>query len=94
MFEYEKMINLRKGGQFLRTLSKTMNGKYVVIDTCYTADHGYETMVFKATGQNGTEPESWSDIDAAWYESWEEARLGHLDMIEKWQKETLGGDYD
>lgn len=54
-----------------------------MIDTCDTADHGLETMVFRCT-EDG-EVQSWSDLDARRYATVPEAEKGHLDMIEKWR---------
>lgn len=43
----------------------------------------YETMVFPARG-------NWTEIDAARYDTEEEARAGHQVMVEKWSKQ--GGE--
>ena len=66
------------------TVIITRSGQYVLIDTCWTLDHGYETMVFECD-PNGRVT-SWSDLDVAWYHSKEEADIGHANMINKWLK--------
>lgn len=59
----------------------------MLIDTCDTADHGLETMVFRCT-EDG-EVQSWSDLDARRYATVPEAEKGHLDMIEKWRSKLM-----
>lgn len=66
----------------MRTIVETSKG-YVLIDTCDTADHGSETMVFKCT-EDG-EVISWKNLDARRYITIQEAIKGHWDMIEKWR---------
>jgi len=44
----------------LRNVVNTRNHGYVAIDTCYTFDHGFETMVFKCD-KNGNIID-WSDL--------------------------------
>lgn len=41
---------------------KTKNGRFVVVDACYTLDHGLETMVFTSDEQGNVT--SWKDLDA------------------------------
>ena len=68
---------------------KTKNGRFVVVDTCYTFDHGLETMVF-ASDEKGT-IKDWSDLDAMTYSTTEEAKAGHQQMIEEWKEAELYG---
>lgn len=63
---------------------KTKNGRFVVVDTCYTLDHGLETMVFTSDEQGNVT--SWTDLDAETYSTPEEAEEGHRQMIEKWKE--------
>ena len=63
---------------------KTKNGRSVVVDTCYTLDHGLETMVFTSDEQGNVT--SWTDLDAETYSTSEEAEEGHRQMIEKWKE--------
>ena len=62
---------------------KLLGGEYVWIDTCYTFDHGYETMVFKCD-ENGN-VENWKDLDCDRYSSQQAAIEGHDNMVEKWK---------
>ena len=47
------------------TIVKTKTKGYVWIDTCYTVDHGWETMVF-ASDKNGN-VSNWMDLDCDIY---------------------------
>ena len=51
----------------LRNVVNTRNHGYVAIDTCYTFDHGFETMVFKCD-KNGNIID-WSDLDVDMYDN-------------------------
>ena len=62
---------------------KLLGGQYVWIDTCYTLDHGWETMVFECD-ENGNVI-SWWDLDSNRYTSEAEAAVGHERMVGKWQ---------
>lgn len=64
----------------LRNVVNTRNHGYVAIDTCYTFDHGFETMVFKCD-KNGNIID-WSDLDVDMYDNAEKAEEGHKEMIE------------
>jgi len=68
-----------------RDLVNRPNGEYVIVDTRVTPDAGWETMVFRAT-KNGCMM-SGHDLDADWYGTAAEAEAGHLQMIEKWEKQ-------
>ena len=61
---------------------QTRTGKYVYIDTCWTIDHGWETMVFTCD-KNGNVT-SWVDIDVMIYATKTDADEGHTEMINKW----------
>jgi len=69
---------------FWRDLIKTRNGKFVLIDTRWTIDAGWETMVFSAN-KNG-EVTNGLDFDCVQYGSKEEAAVGHTEIINKWMK--------
>ena len=56
----------------LRNVVNTRNHGYVAIDTCYTFDHGFETMVFKCD-KNGNIID-WSDLDVDMYDNAENSR--------------------
>ena len=65
------------------TIVKTRTRGYVLVDTCYTLDHGWETMVF-ASDKNGN-VSNWSDLDCDVYATNFQASDGHDEMIEKWK---------
>ena len=62
---------------------KLLGGQYVWIDTCYTLDHGWETMVFECDEDGKVK--SWMDLDCENYFSEASASQGHDDMVEKWE---------
>lgn len=72
----------------LRNVVNTRNHGYVAIDTCYTFDHGFETMVFKCD-KNGNIID-WSELDVDMYDNAEKAEEGHKEMIEKWKTNKRG----
>jgi hypothetical protein len=76
----------------ISTVVKTVGGQNVLVDTCFTLDHGYETMVFpcKANG----EVTDWGDLDMDLYPNADAARVGHYGMCEKWAGITINDDYD
>lgn len=61
---------------------KTLGGEYVYIDTRYTFDHGWETMVFTCD-ENGKVTD-WCDLDCEIYGTKEQADRGHTEMINRW----------
>lgn len=61
---------------------RTLSGEYVFVDTCYTLDHGYETMVFKSDSEGNVS--NWSELDQELYDTWSDALKGHSDMRSKW----------
>ena len=66
-----------------RTVVKSKQYNYVAVDTCYTFDRGWETMVFPCD-KNGNIL-SWLDLDAMLYSSRQEAAIGHVEMVNKWR---------
>lgn len=66
---------------------RTANGEFVVIDTCFTFDYGWETMVFPCK-EDGYILD-FSELDVNRYISPEDADIGHAEMINKWMKEVL-----
>ena len=54
-------------------------GNYYYIDSCYTLDHGYETMVF-ACDVNGNIFD-WTELYSDWYSTKEEMEIGHKAII-------------
>lgn len=67
----------------IRTLVPLGDGRYVAVDSCYTKDHGYETMVFESDSE-GTIID-WTDLDVELYETVDEMMTGHKDMCKKWR---------
>lgn len=65
------------------TIVKTKTKGYVWIDTCYTLDHGWETMVF-ASDKNGN-VSNWTNLDCDIYATESQACEGHYEMVRKWE---------
>ena len=65
------------------TTVKTKTKGYVWIDTSYTLDHGWETMVFESD-ENGNVSD-WMDLDCDIYVTEQQASEGHDEMIRKWE---------
>lgn len=65
------------------TIVKTKTKGYVWIDTCYTLDCGWETMVF-ASDKNGN-VSNWMDLDRDIYTTESQACEGHYEMVRKWE---------
>lgn len=64
------------------TIAQCRNGEYVYIDTRWTMDNGWETMVFKCN-KNG-EVTNWIDLDCDVYKTKKDANEGHCSMVDKW----------
>ena len=73
----------------MKDVIKTQGGEFVYISTCFTLDHGWETMVF-ACNDNG-EVTCWADLDAEWYDTEEQASDGHKIMIDRWKQKMYTG---
>ena len=63
----------------------------VLIDTRYTFDGYYETMVFRCDKNGGVKDDDWIELDCERYPSIKDMRDGHQRMIGKW---SVGGKYD
>ncbi len=57
-----------------------VNGKYFLVDTCFTFDAGWESMAFPCTKDGDVI--SWGDVACTRYDSQDQARLGHYNMVE------------
>jgi hypothetical protein len=66
------------------TVVKTKNGQYVLVDTCFTLNHGYETIVFPCL-PNGKITD-WGKLDMDLYPSAVAARFGHYVVCDKWSQ--------
>lgn len=51
------------------------DGKFYYVDSCYTLDRGWETMVFPCDSHG--EVENWIEVFAEWYNSIEDMINGH-----------------
>lgn len=67
----------------ISTTVKCKDGSYVWIDSCFTMDHGYETMVFESDSEGNVL--DWGECDVEWYDTLEEMQIGHEKMCEKWR---------
>jgi len=70
-----------------RDTVKTANGKYLLVDSRDTFDHGYETMVFRCD-ENGA-VDNWLDIDVDTYPTLPDMIKGHVQMINKWKERCI-----
>ena len=59
------------------------SGNFYYVDSGYTLDHGYETMVFACDNEGNVT--DWLNLDEEWYDSPEEMQTGHKAMVEKWK---------
>lgn len=73
----------------ISTTVKKPNGEYVWIDSCYTLDHGYETMAFNCDEEGNVS--SLIDVYADTYDSVEEMKEGHKRVCENFS--TYGNGY-
>lgn len=55
------------------------NGDHYYISSCYTLDHGYETMIFPCD-DNGNVTD-WSELYAEWYDSETEMEKRHNEIV-------------
>lgn len=78
---FAEMITAQTSNKYSATVQEP-NGNYVWIDTRYTADHGWETMVFKCDDEGNVS--DWGELDWNIYDNEEEAIVGHQQMISKW----------
>lgn len=58
------------------------NGQHYYIHSCYTPDHGYETMVFPCDEKGNVT--SWNELSAARYCTIDDMISGHHEMVKKW----------
>ena len=57
-----------------------------IVDTQFTMDHGWETMVFVGDCEGNII--SYSDYDCNNYDTFEEANAGHEAMLVKWRNKV------
>ena len=75
----DKQLNEGKMSEVVEKKS----GGYVLVDTCNTIDHDWETMVFECDAEGNVE--DWGELDCERYDSQEEAKEGHNKMVEEWK---------
>lgn len=56
-----------------------LEGNYYYIDSCYTFDHGYETMIFPCDS-NGNVTD-WGELYAEWYEDRAAMEARHKEIV-------------
>jgi hypothetical protein len=71
---------------FETTVVETKSRGYVHIDTRWSIDSKWETMVFKCNA-NGTVTDWIHPLDVRHYDTKEAAQTGHDEIIEKWESE-------
>ena len=76
--KYKKEMTLMSNNEKLSVVVE-LNGNYYYVDSCYTLDHGYETMVF-ACDANGNVT-NWGDLYAEWYDNAAEMETGHNNIV-------------
>lgn len=76
----------------LSTTVKTKSGHYVWVDTCWTFDHGYETMVFPCDERGNVT--DWGDLDMSLYPSEAAAEAGHQLTCMAWEDMILNDNYE
>lgn len=55
------------------------NGKHYLVDSCYTWDCGYETMIFRCDSKGNVK--NWRDLFSEHYQSESEMQQGHMKIV-------------
>lgn len=76
----------------LSTTVRTKGGQYVWVDTCWTMDHGYETMVFPCDERGNVT--DWGELDVSLYPNAENARAGHEFTCQVWADVIVNNCYE
>ena len=76
----------------LSTTVRTKGGQYVWVDTCFTYDHGFETMIFPCDEQGNVT--DWGDLDMNLYSDAESAKRGHELTCKVWADVTVNDNYE
>lgn len=61
-----------------RNLVRVRGGKYYVVDSCYTIDHGFESIIFRADSDGVTYG---TDLYMRWYDTRDEMIQGHNEIL-------------
>lgn len=56
-----------------------VGNKHYYVDSCWTFDHGYETMVFACDGDGNVT--SWRDLYVEWYSNEVGMSMGHTRIV-------------
>ena len=67
----------------LHSIVKIEENHYCV-DSCYTLDHGYETMVFSCDDKGNVT--DWNDLYAKWYDTHAKMETGHREIVANLQR--------
>lgn len=76
----------------LSTIVRTKGGQYVWVDTCFTLDHEFETMVFPCDERGNVT--DWRDLDMHLYPNAESAKMGHELTCKAWADVTVNNNYE
>ena len=57
-----------------------LDGKFYYIDSCYTLDHGYETMVFPCDSKGNVT--DWGELYAEWYDDQPSMERRHSEIVQ------------
>lgn len=60
---------------------QTADGALYCVDSSYTLDNGFETMVFKAEKLENGWDISWVDLYVEWHNTYEEMKVRHEEII-------------
>lgn len=82
MFQNKEMLSVFKKLTQIQDVVKTSNG-YVLVDSIYTIDHDFETMVFSCDEKG--ENIDFSDLDCEHYSNIRDMAEGHKAMVERWK---------
>lgn len=74
------------------TVVKTRGGQYVWVDTCYTLDAGWETMVFPCDERGNVT--DWGDLDCSRYYTASSAMAGHEIVCQVWADVVVNDNYE
>ena len=74
MFDF--MTNFRKDAL---TDIVELDGKFYYIDSCYTLDHGYETMIFPCDSNGNVT--SWNELYVEWYDDESSMITKHGELV-------------
>ena len=83
LFSREEHLDFLRKQTRLQTFIKE---KSVVVDSIYTLDAGFETMVFPADEEGKIK--DFGDLQCQRYDTYEEMQKGHKKIVKEWRKEN------